>query len=120
MSVQPVLAEDGTETGAYLVSDVNVTKNMEFKVDAVKLYSVTIADRAWKHGRKVTKPDGTEVENGEMIDEKTVLTYTATRICSMTLTHGQRMRQIRLRAHLKKPLTEVSQWEQPSRQDMRR
>lgn len=77
MSVQPVLAEDGTETGAYLVSDVNVTKNMEFKVDAVKLYSVTIADT--EHGNiKVTKPDGTEVENGEMIDEKTVLTYTAT------------------------------------------
>ncbi len=77
MSVQPVLAEDGTETGAYLVSDVNVTKNMEFKVDAVKLYSVTIADT--EHGSiKVTKPDGTEVENGEMIDEKTVLTYTAT------------------------------------------
>lgn len=76
MSVQPVLAEDGTETGAYLVSDVNVTKNMEFKVDAVKLYSVTIADT--EHGNiKVTKPDGTEVENGEMIDEKTVLTYTA-------------------------------------------
>ena len=43
MSVQPVLAEDGTETGAYLVSDVNVTKNMEFKVDAVKRYSVTLA-----------------------------------------------------------------------------
>lgn len=77
MSVQPVLSEDGTETGAYLVSDVNVTKNMEFKVDAVKLYSVTIADT--EHGNiKVTKPDGTEVENGEMIDEKTVLTYTAT------------------------------------------
>lgn len=77
MSVQPVLAEDGTETGAYLVSDVNVTKNMEFKVDAVKLYSVTIADT--EHGNiKVTKPDGTEVKNGEMIDEKTVLTYTAT------------------------------------------
>lgn len=77
MSVQPVLAEDGIETGAYLVSDVNVTKNMEFKVDAVKLYSVTIADT--EHGNiKVTKPDGTEVENGEMIDEKTVLTYTAT------------------------------------------
>lgn len=77
MSVQPVLAEDGTDTGAYLVSDVNVTKNMEFKVDAVKLYSVTIADT--EHGNiKVTKPDGTEVENGEMIDEKTVLTYTAT------------------------------------------
>lgn len=77
MSVQPVLAEDGTETGAYLVSDVNVTKKMEFKVDAVKLYSVTIADT--EHGNiKVTKPDGTEVENGEMIDEKTVLTYTAT------------------------------------------
>lgn len=77
MSVQPVLAEDGNETGAYLVSDVNVTKNMEFKVDAVKLYSVTIADT--EHGNiKVTKPDGTEVENGEMIDEKTVLTYTAT------------------------------------------
>lgn len=77
MSVQPVLAEDGTETGAYLVSDVNVTKNMEFKVDAVKLYSVTIADT--EHGNiKVTKPDGTAVENGEMIDEKTVLTYTAT------------------------------------------
>ena len=77
MSVQPVLAEDGTETGAYLVSDVNVTKNMKFKVDAVKLYSVTIADT--EHGNiKVTKPDGTEVKNGEMIDEKTVLTYTAT------------------------------------------
>lgn len=77
MSVQPILSEAGTETGAYLVTAKNVTKNVEFKVDVVKLYTVTIADA--DHGSvEVARQDGTEVKSGELIDEGTVLKYTAT------------------------------------------
>ena len=77
MKVQPVLAEDGTETGAYLVTAENVTKNVQFKVDAVKLYTVTITET--EHGSvKVTRADGTEVKSGEQLDEETMLTYKAT------------------------------------------
>ena len=77
MKVQPVLAEDGTETGAYLVTAENVTKNVQFKVDAVKLYTVTITET--EHGSvKVTRADGTEVKSGEQVDEETMLTYKAT------------------------------------------
>ena len=76
MKVQPVLAEDGTETGAYLVTAENVTKDVQFKVDAVKLYTVTISETL--HGSvKVTREDGTEVKSGEQVDEETMLTYTA-------------------------------------------
>ena len=77
MKVQPVLAEDGTETGAYLVTAENVTKDVQFKVDAVKLYTVTITET--EHGSvKVTRADGTEVKSGEQVDEETMLTYKAT------------------------------------------
>ena len=77
MKVQPVLAEDGTETGAYLVTAENVTKNVQFKVDAVKLYTVTITET--EHGSvKVTRADGAEVKSGEQLDEETMLTYKAT------------------------------------------
>lgn len=76
MTVTPVLAEDGTETGAYRVVSQNVTENMTFTVDAVRLYTVNIADI--QHGKiTVTKEDGTEVSNGQTVDEGTLLTYTA-------------------------------------------
>lgn len=77
MDVQPVLSDNGTETGAYLVTAKNVTKDVEFKVDAVKLYAVTISET--EHGNiKVTRPDGTEVKSGELMDEGTILSFTAT------------------------------------------
>lgn len=76
MTVTPVLAEDGTETGAYRVVSENVTENMTFTVDAVRLYTVNIADT--QHGKiTVIKEDGTEVSNGQTVDEGTLLTYTA-------------------------------------------
>ena len=76
MTVTPVLAEDGTETGAYRVVSENVTENMTFTVDAVRLYTVNIADT--QHGKiTVIKEDGTEVSNGQIVDEGTLLTYTA-------------------------------------------
>ena len=76
MTVTPVLAEDGTETGAYRVVSENVTENMTFTVDAVRLYTVNIADT--QHGKiTVIKKDGTEVSNGQTVDEGTLLTYTA-------------------------------------------
>ncbi len=76
MTVTPVLAEDGTETGSYRVVSENVTKNMTFTVDSVRLYTVGIADT--QHGKiTVTKEDGTEVSNGQTVDEGTLLTYTA-------------------------------------------
>lgn len=76
MTVTPVLAEDGTETGAYRVVSQNVTENMTFTVDAVRLYTVNIADT--QHGKiTVIKKDGTEVSNGQTVDEGTLLTYTA-------------------------------------------
>lgn len=76
MTVTPVRAEDGTETGAYRVVSENVTENMTFTVDAVRLYTVNIADT--QHGKiTVIKEDGTEVSNGQIVDEGTLLTYTA-------------------------------------------
>lgn len=76
MTVTPVRAEDGTETGAYRVVSENVTENMTFTVDAVRLYTVNIADT--QHGKiTVIKEDGTEVSNGQTVDEGTLLTYTA-------------------------------------------
>ena len=76
MTVTPVLAEDGTETGAYRVVSENMTENMTFTVDAVRLYTVNIADT--QHGKiTVIKEDGTEVSNGQTVDEGTLLTYTA-------------------------------------------
>ena len=76
MTVTPVLAEDGTETGAYRVVSENVTENMAFTVDAVRLYTVNIADT--QHGKiTVTEEGGTEVSNGQTVDEGTLLTYTA-------------------------------------------
>lgn len=76
MTVTPVLAEDGTETGSYRVVSENVTENMTFTVDSVRLYTVSIADT--QHGKiTVTKEDGTEVSNGQTVDEGTLLTYTA-------------------------------------------
>lgn len=76
MTVTPVRAEDGTETGAYRVVSENVTENMTFTVDAVRLYTVNIADT--QHGKiTVIKEDGTEVSNGQTMDEGTLLTYTA-------------------------------------------
>lgn len=76
MTVTPVLAEDGTETGAYRVVSENVTENMTFTVDAVRLCTVNIADT--QHGKiTVIKEDGTEVSNGQTVDEGTLLTYTA-------------------------------------------
>lgn len=75
MTVTPVLAEDGTETGAYRVTAENVTENVAFTVDAVRLYTVNIADT--QHGKiTVTKEDGTEVISGQTVDEGTLLTYT--------------------------------------------
>lgn len=76
MTVTPVRTEDGTETGAYRVVSENVTENMTFTVDAVRLYTVNIADT--QHGKiTVIKEDGTEVSNGQTMDEGTLLTYTA-------------------------------------------
>lgn len=76
MTVTPVRTEDGTETGAYRVVSENVTENMTFTVDAVRLYTVNIADT--QHGKiTVIKEDGTEVSNGQIVDEGTLLTYTA-------------------------------------------
>ena len=76
MTVTPMRAEDGTETGAYRVVSENVTENMTFTVDAVRLYTVNIADT--QHGKiTVIKEDGTEVSNGQTVDEGTLLTYTA-------------------------------------------
>lgn len=76
MTVTPVLADDGTESGSYRVVSENVTENMTFTVDAVRLYTVSIADT--QHGKiTVTKEDGTEVSNGQTVDEGTLLTYTA-------------------------------------------
>ena len=76
MTVTPMRAEDGTETGAYRVVSENVTENMTFTVDAVRLYTVNIADT--QHGKiTVIKEDGTEVSNGQIVDEGTLLTYTA-------------------------------------------
>ena len=76
MTMTPVLADDGTESGSYRVVSENVTENMTFTVDAVRLYTVSIADT--QHGKiTVTKEDGTEVSNGQTVDEGTLLTYTA-------------------------------------------
>ena len=76
MTVTPVLAEDGTETGSYRVVSENVTENMAFTVDSVRLYTVNIADT--QHGKiTVTEEGGTEVSNGQTVDEGTLLTYTA-------------------------------------------
>ncbi|MGN0395898.1 MAG: Ig-like domain-containing protein, partial [Coprococcus sp.] len=76
-TVEPVIAEDGMSTGAYKVSTGNVTKDIEFVVDVVRVYAVNIADT--ENGSiKITKEDGTEVHNGDLVDDGTLLKYTAT------------------------------------------
>lgn len=68
--------EDGIQTGAYRISVSNVTKDVAFVVDAVRVYPVNILES--DHGSiKATLEDGSEIKSGDIVDEGTVITFTA-------------------------------------------